>query len=101
MREQNIQLEINDVNNGKSQREAAKLWEISPSTLSDRIHGSTTKAASKKITTRKLSPAQETFLVEWCLDQETAGRAPSKVEITRMGQEILAQGGDFTPIGYR
>lgn len=99
IREQNITSAIEAFENGKTQAEAAELYTIHPSTLSRRLRGTTSKKASK-IGAMKLSPIQESFLVDWCLNQEAAGRALSKAEITRMAQEILAQSGTFTPIGY-
>lgn len=100
VREQNIRSAIDAVANGATVRDAAKLHGIPKSTLSDRLHGSTSKSASK-LEARKLSPAQEISVADWCLDQEAAGRAPTKAEITRRAQEVLAQANDHTPLGHR
>jgi len=99
-REQNIRSAIDAVANGATVREAAKLHGIPKSTLSDRLHGSTSKSDSK-LEARRLSPAQENSVADWCLDREAAGRAPTKAEIIRRAQEVLAQVNDFTPIGHR
>jgi len=49
----------------------------------------------------RLSPVQERFLVDWSLQEEAAGRAPSKAQLSRMALLILAEGDDQRPVGYR
>jgi len=49
----------------------------------------------------RLSLEEERFLVEWCLSEEAARRPPSKARIKRIGEIILKEAGDFTPLGYR
>src|SRR4051812_33348824 len=80
----------------KTQRQAAEDFAVLSSMLSERLLDSTSKKASK-IEAMRLSPVQETFLVDWALNQEAAGCAPSKAEPTRIAQEILAQHSVFTP----
>jgi len=100
VREQNITSAIDEVKRGVTQREAAQNWGIPQATLCDRIHGATNKKTSK-LANRRLSPEEESFLVDWCLNEEASARPPSKAQITRMAAIVLAEGGDFTPIGYR
>ena len=100
VREQNIQSAINDVRRGITQREAAGNWDIPQATLYGRLHGTTSKAESK-LSSRRLSPDEESFLVDYYLHKEASGRPPSKAQITRIAQIVLAEGGDFVLLGYR
>ena len=98
--EQNIRDAIAAVENGEKQGVAAAAFNVHPSTLSRRLRGATNHKASK-IDAQKLSPVQEAFLVDWYLNQEAAGRAPSKAEIARMAQEVLRQSGSEAIIRAR
>ena len=100
VRESNIKTPIDEVNRGTTQRKAAAKYNIAQSTLWERLHGSTSKPESQ-LAVRRLSPLQESFLVDWCRNEEAAGRSRSKAQITRMAQTILAEGGNFKPLGYR
>jgi len=81
--EQNIQSVIDLVKNGETQAEAAAQYGIHLSTLSRHLRGATSRRVSK-ITSQRLTPAQESFLVDWALNQEAASRAPSKAELIQM-----------------
>jgi len=100
VREQNIASAIDEVKRGVTQREAAQNWGIPQATLCDRIHGATNKKTSK-LANRRLSPKEESFLVNWYLNKEASTRPLSKAQIIKMAAIVLAKGGDFTPIGYR
>ena len=99
-RDQDIASVIDAVRNGSSQAEAARQFDVPPSTLSERLHGATSKGESKPSACR-LSPMQEKLLFDWILNEEGAGGAPSKAEMTRIAQEILAQDGVFKLLGHR
>ena len=80
VKEQNIRDAIAAVGNGASHAAACRDFAIHPSTLCRRLYSSTSHQGSK-IESQKLLPVQETFPVDWCLNQEAA---PSKAEISRM-----------------
>ncbi|KAM7210316.1 hypothetical protein V8F06_014303 [Rhypophila decipiens] len=100
VRERNIAFAIDEANFGTTQREAAAIWDLPQSTLHGRLHGATSKTKAL-LHTRRLSPLQETFLVNYCLHEEASGRAPSKARVRRWAQLILAEGGVFETIGHR
>ena len=81
--EQNIASAIEAVANGETQAAAAALHDIYPSTLSRRLRGTTSTKASK-IDSIRLSPVQETFLVNWALHKDSARRALSKAQLIRI-----------------
>lgn len=70
------------------------------STLCKRIHGAENRAKSKQ-TERNLSDAQESFLADWCLNEEAAGRAPSRRQVQRFAQAILNEAGTKKTVGER
>ena len=84
--------------NGLSRKKASSIYGIPPSTLHDRIHGSTTKKRSK-IRAQRLSPAHERFLIDWILHEEATGRCPSRRQVVAFAQRILIESGDEKPIG--
>jgi 4-hydroxybenzoate polyprenyltransferase len=59
------------------------------------------KKKTSKIHTQRLSPRQESFLADWILNEEGAGRAPSRRQSVAFAQEILAQGGNYRLLGLR
>jgi 4-hydroxybenzoate polyprenyltransferase len=100
VREQNIQSAIDEVDRGMSQAKAAALHGIPPSTLSVRLRGAKPVKHSK-IHAQRLSPSQEDFLADWCLNEEKSGRAPSRRQVVAFAQEILREGGDLEHLGPR
>jgi Tc5 transposase DNA-binding domain/helix-turn-helix, Psq domain len=101
VREQLIESALDDIRQGRtSQSAAAKKYGIPRTTLSDRVHGATSKKDSKT-QCQRLSPDQEAFLADWCLHEEATGRAPSRRQIASFAQLILAEGGDHEPLGAR
>ncbi len=78
VREEKIASAIDAINGGMPQREAATKWDIPQSTLSGRIHGATSKT-EVLLGARRLSPLQERFLVDWCLNEEVAARVPRRL----------------------
>lgn len=98
--EQNIQSALGEINSGKPLRQAAENWGVAPATLHGRTHGAVSKKEAK-LTSMKLSPQEEIFLVEWCLNEEAAGRAPSKARVKRMAELILSKAGVFQLLGQR
>ena len=87
----------------KSQRKAARLFNISRSTLYDRLQGSQPQALAnaKK---RKLSPTEEQSLVQWILDLDRRGFPPHIIDVRRMADALLAARGQdppSTPVGKK
>jgi hypothetical protein len=101
-REAAIQLAIRDLNSGvyKSQRAAARAYGIPQSTLSTRIHGRTDHRTSHQ-NQQRLTPDQESFLVDWILEQDTNGYPPSHARAREMAIRILQMNGDREPLGRR
>jgi hypothetical protein len=60
----------------KSQRAAAKAYGVPRTTLQDRLKGTPNRATSHQHQQR-LSPDQEEFLVQWILNEDARGCAPS------------------------
>lgn len=83
-----------------SVRATAKAYGLPRSTLADRIAGSTTRATAHQFQQR-LTPEQEEFLVEWILEEEARGYAPSHPRVREMASRILQMNGDTTPVGKR
>jgi len=82
VREQNIASAIDKINSGSTQHDAAERWDIPQSTIYGRLHGATSKTEAL-LHARRLSPLQETFLVDYYLHEEASGRAPSKARIRK------------------
>ena len=95
-----IQLAIQEFNSGifKSRRAAAKAYGVSESTLRNRINGASNSQTSHAHQQR-LSPDQESFLVEWILEQDMNYYPPSHARAREMAIRILQSNGDFNPLG--
>lgn len=100
VKEKNIQSAIDEVRRGMSQAKAAALYGIPASTLSVRLRGAKPVKYSK-IHAQRLSPSQEDFVTDWCLNEEKAGRAPTRRQVVAFAEEILRQGGNLEPLGAR
>lgn len=100
-REQLISSALADMRQtGLSRKKASAKYGIPPSTLHDRAHGAKSKKQSKT-RTQRLTPEQESFLVDWILHEEASGRAPSRRQVVRFAQHILIEAHDEKPIGGR
>jgi 4-hydroxybenzoate polyprenyltransferase len=76
---------------------AARMHGIPRSTLRGRQDGATTNREAK-IPTQRLSPIQEEDLVNWILDEEAVGRAPTLLRIRRFAEQICKFSGDDDPL---
>ncbi|KAM5510097.1 transposase [Fusarium oxysporum f. sp. phaseoli] len=76
----------------------ARKHAIPRSTLRGRKKGST-NARDAQIEHQKLSQEQEKFLVNWILNEEEAGRAPTKKNIQGFGQLILKHDNQAVMVG--
>jgi hypothetical protein len=99
-RERNIEAAIQDYRTGRysSVRAAAKAYGISRTTLQARVNGRTNRATSHEYRQR-LTPAQETFLVQWILDEESYGRPPTHARLRQMATRLLSAGGETRALG--
>lgn len=100
LREQRIQSALQDIQDGVSLRSASRRWNIPRATLSDRMHGAETRRESQ-ISCQRLSPLQESFVADSAINEESAGRAPSRRLLTAFAEAVLAGGGDHRPLGAR
>jgi hypothetical protein len=98
--EADIQTAIACYNAGifKSQRAAAKAYGIPRTTFCERLQGAT-DARSSHAHQQRLTPEQESFLVDWILDMDTNGYPPSHTRAREMASRILQMNGDNTPLG--
>lgn len=97
-RDELIDRAIKDVRNGLSQRAAAAKHGICQPTLSRRIHGNQSHRESKALTQR-LSPAQESFICNWIVDEEEAGRPPNRRQVAEFATSLLENEGDHDKLG--
>jgi hypothetical protein len=77
----------------------AKKHAIPRGTLRDRKKGSTNRH-NAQIKYQKLDENQERFLADWILNEEDAGRAPSKKNIREFAQLILKYDNQDFKIGH-
>ena len=90
-----IQLAISDLKNQKirSVRQAAKIYNVSLSTLQNRLKG-TPYRATKRANGHKLSKFEEESLVNWILDLDKRGLPPRPTLVREMANYLLSQHGD-------
>ena len=98
--EDDIKQALDDIENGKSTRQAAIDWGVPPSTLLDRKNETEnhSKAAESQ---QKLSRAQEDHLAAWVLTQEALGVPLTHAQIKEFAQRLLVLKGDDKPLGKR
>jgi len=63
VREEKIASALDEIRQGKKQHAVAAKWEIPQATLSGRLHGATSKTEAL-LSSRRLSPLQESFLMD-------------------------------------
>jgi hypothetical protein len=76
-REQNIQSAIDASKSGQTLAQACRDNEVPYATTWGRLYG-TTSSEERRLRTRKLSPQEESFLVDWARNKEAARRPPTK-----------------------
>jgi len=99
-REVIIQRAIADFNSKKfkSKRATALHYGLPLSTLSNRLKGVQTRAIANE-KNQRLSPTQEKFLVDWIIDLDSIGFAPSPARAREMAIQILQMNNDTQPLG--
>jgi 4-hydroxybenzoate polyprenyltransferase len=98
-RELRIAEALQKIDNGCSIVAAARDFKILRSTLQGRLKGSQPRR-NLAILSQKLSPVQEETLINWILDIEAAGRAPSQRDIYDFASLVLAEGGNELQLGH-
>ncbi|USP78609.1 hypothetical protein yc1106_05883 [Curvularia clavata] len=94
-----IQNAIADLNSGifTSRRKAAKWYGISKSTIRGRQQGQQPHATAHQ-QQQRLTPEQETFLVDWILDEDSRAQPPSHLRVREMATRILHMNSDYEPL---
>jgi hypothetical protein len=102
-REANIQLAIADLQSRvyPSIRAAAKAYNIPQTTLTARVNGTASRRDISHQHQQRLTPLQEEFLVEWILEEDARGYAPSHARAREMAERVLRSNGDTKPLGKR
>ena len=98
-----LQLAIEDYRNGvyTSIKATAAAHNVPRTTLSDRLNGKTINRRKAHEHDQRLTPLQETFLVEWIHQLDECGNSPSHPKVKEMAEKILRMGGDDKPLGKR
>jgi hypothetical protein len=98
--EQAIQLAIADFTSGvfPSIRATARAHHLPESTLRSRINGGRSRRTAHEFQQR-LTSAQEEFLVDWILEEDAQGRAPSHARTREMAARVLKMVNDTKPLG--
>jgi transposase len=89
-----ILLAVSDLKNGKirSVRQAAEIYNVSRSTLQNRVNGMAYRA-EKRANNHKLTQFQEESLVKWVLDLDRRGLPPRHSLVREMANHLLSQYG--------
>ena len=80
----------------KSQREAARLYDVSRTTISRRLQGIHPRGETTHVNL-KMTPTEEQSLVQWILDLNQRGFPPYIIDVRRMGDVLLAARGQDPP----
>jgi hypothetical protein len=80
----------------QSYREAARVYEVSRTTLQRRIQGVLPNNATAPVNL-KLSSTEEQSLVQWILDLDRRGFPPQIIDVRRMADVLLAARGQDPP----
>ena len=95
-----IQNAIADLNSGvfRSERAAARWHGVPRSTLQGRRSGQQPHVIAHS-NQQRLTPEQETFLVDWILEEDSRAQPPSHLRVREMASRILLMNGDTEPLG--
>ena len=99
--EDRVQLAVSawkNANGTLSMREAARQHGISKSTLDYRIRGHMT-ATARNQKQQRLTPEEESALVNWILSLQALGWPPRVEQIRQMATELLVKKEDMKPLG--
>jgi hypothetical protein len=95
---QTIESALVAIENGLSERKVPKDYGTPRITLQDRRKGASIRNISHHHQ-QHLSPEQENILLDWIIDQQVCGYAPSHTRMREMATLILAISGDSKPLG--
>jgi len=93
-----LQRAIDATLSGTSARKASAIYGVAKSTLLDRLRGKQPKKIAQS-RHQRLSPYQETRLVDWILAQGALGFPPTHAQIRLFAQRIINLAGDTQPLG--
>ncbi|QUC16645.1 uncharacterized protein UV8b_00886 [Ustilaginoidea virens] len=96
--ERDLQEAVREVQQGTSQRSAAKRWHIPRATLQDRLNGGISHAEAHECRQR-FSRQQEKLLSRWIFHLAALGVPPTQVQFEEFASRILVVHGDQQPLG--
>jgi hypothetical protein len=94
--EERVQLAFNALRSGQIQgiRKAADAFDVSKSTLHDRVKGGGTRQQAQ-VKNRKLLPTEEAALIRWIESLDDRGMSPTIGYIRQMADLLLRERGSF------
>jgi len=98
--EEMISLALDAIENGMSERKAAKEYDIARTTLQSRRAGGSIAHIGHH-DQQRLSLEQESTLCSWILDQKACGYAASHARMREMAGFMLSIGGDSRRLGRK
>jgi len=98
--EEDLRKACGEAINTRRLRVAAATWNIPPSTLYGRLHGSLPRSVAHQ-DEQRLSQPQEAKLADWVRLQQALGLPPTHAQIRELARRILVQRGDTKPLGER
>lgn len=96
--ERDLQEAVREVQQGTSQRSAAKRWHIPRATLQDRLNGGISHAEAHECRQR-FSRQQEKLLSRWIFHLDALGVPPTQGQFEEFAGRILVVHGDQQPLG--
>jgi hypothetical protein len=96
--EKDLQEAVREVQQGTSQRSAAKRWHIPRATLQDRLNGGISHAEAHECRQR-FSRQQEKLLSRWICHLAALGVPPTQAQFEEFASRILVVHGDSQPLG--
>ncbi|GAB0132367.1 hypothetical protein EsDP_00000807 [Epichloe bromicola] len=96
--ERDLQEAVREVQQGTSQRSAAKRWHIPRATLQDRLNGGISHAEAHECRQR-FSRQQEKLLSRWIFHLDALGVPPTQGQFEEFASRILVVHGDQQPLG--
>lgn len=96
--ERDLQQAVREVQQGTSQRSAAKRWHIPRATLQDRLNGGISHAEAHECRQR-FSRQQERLLSHWISHLVALGVPPTQGHFEEFASHILVAHGDQQPLG--
>ena len=96
--EDDVQMALKEVAEGKSVRRAGLDWGVPRSILQNRVYSHTSQIEAQG-PYQRLSLVQEQQLTDWVLVQEALGLSPIYAQVRSFAGRILAARKDAVPLG--